>query len=788
MRLWTFVAALLCTSCIHTYSEKTVPSSVHRNIAQAPKAPPPGFVDILEVDPRKKTVCGITLNSDNELLAFQDKLSKENFQFVELYSGSPYWLRDAGIAKIKCDILVISGHFGGQFFGTRGSVSLEELENHSCDAANSGIFHAPKEVFLFGCNTLAGKSQDRRTPEEYRRVLIEDDFSEAQADLIVSLRYSPIGQTFHDRMSRVFAGVPKIYGFHSIAPSGKNVEPLLKNYLKSTKNYSSRLTGNETSKNTDLFKALKDTAIAQTMGKPGTSKSAVSRCYLNAKDIPESEKIDWIYNTLKNPSERAAHLAEISSYLIKGSRHSSSRFSDEKKLTEISKDKKLAQDMNMVVKEGLKDYPFIRLSLINISRYFGWVSMKEAQKISHETLGRFFDKSYTMTLDDKDYICSNAEFTSGLLTYDFIKNANLSEMSLKAISCMKPTDTQVQRHILGLTTSADPEVAWAALEVLEKSPPKDHAIQRTILSMAKDPSNNLAGMLLGVLGNAGPDLDITRDIVGILLNEKYEEIVTHASGALARIETPDQVIQAQLIEAARSHRNPKIRIAAIEAIAYATRNNPEVKKMLFDLVADPDSKVRLKTVSTLGQSSPGTPDVMKVLIDVQNKDREFEVMQMALNSLGKAYSNNLEFNKVVLKNLTTNDENRVFATVTAIMQQGTTDPAIEKALISLVKKSPQDITRTRAFYALRQKSSKHPEFAPLTLTLLKKDTQINLLINALEAAREIAPPGEAFVKALASLLTHEERMMGWRAAQVLGQIKPNDPKIKKALREFNIIY
>lgn len=43
----------------------------------------PGFVAIEDLDPNKKTVCGMTLNSDNEILTFQKHLGKD-FQFVEL--------------------------------------------------------------------------------------------------------------------------------------------------------------------------------------------------------------------------------------------------------------------------------------------------------------------------------------------------------------------------------------------------------------------------------------------------------------------------------------------------------------------------------------------------------------------------------------------------------------------------------------------------------------------------------------------------------------------------------
>ncbi|MFZ4403156.1 MAG: hypothetical protein ACOYOK_03560, partial [Pseudobdellovibrionaceae bacterium] len=81
----------------------------------------------------KKTVCSITINSDQEINAFKKNLSPDLWNFVELTtlkadgpSGSSGtsdedskkdWMKNACAAKPACDILLISGHFGGSFFG-----------------------------------------------------------------------------------------------------------------------------------------------------------------------------------------------------------------------------------------------------------------------------------------------------------------------------------------------------------------------------------------------------------------------------------------------------------------------------------------------------------------------------------------------------------------------------------------------------------------------------------------------------------------------------------------------
>ena len=80
----------------------------------------------------KYQVCSITINSDDEIKAFKSHLGTKDFEFVELVPFSEefnklekfeesrpnniHWFTNACKKGYKCDILVISGHFGGLFF------------------------------------------------------------------------------------------------------------------------------------------------------------------------------------------------------------------------------------------------------------------------------------------------------------------------------------------------------------------------------------------------------------------------------------------------------------------------------------------------------------------------------------------------------------------------------------------------------------------------------------------------------------------------------------------------
>ena len=115
----------------------------------------------------------------------------------------------------------MSGHFGGSFFGDSGrALPLADLEAHACRNDCPGVLSGPTEVFLLGCNTAASKRGDHRSPEEYLRVLREDGIPRRSAERIVESRYGALGSSFRERMARVFAGVPHLYGFGSVAPAG----------------------------------------------------------------------------------------------------------------------------------------------------------------------------------------------------------------------------------------------------------------------------------------------------------------------------------------------------------------------------------------------------------------------------------------------------------------------------------------------------------------------------------------------------------------------------------------
>ena len=205
---------------------------------------------------RKLQVCSVTINSSQEIETFRERLDPEMFEFIELVpeeqeatglieitlgeEQEPSWFERACERDIQCDVLVISGHFGGSFFGTESDyyLSLHEMEKLVCQRKCERVLSRLKEVFLFGCNTLAGKALDNRTPEEYLQVLLEDHIPRSIAERVTATRYSHLNHSFQNKMRLVFASPDRqtlLYGFHSVGPAGSSVKHLLEDYFEKIK-------------------------------------------------------------------------------------------------------------------------------------------------------------------------------------------------------------------------------------------------------------------------------------------------------------------------------------------------------------------------------------------------------------------------------------------------------------------------------------------------------------------------------------------------------------------------
>jgi hypothetical protein len=188
--------------------------------------------------PEKRTVCTITVNSPDEQAALRRYLPEREYRFVELVEhGRADWLETACRKQVRCDVLVVSGHFNGtSFYTTRLDVNdhlpVAEMERASCSASCPVLFSHLKEVYLFGCNSLNAEA-GLSPAADVERSLVRSGYSAADAAKMSRQLGTLHAESNRDIMRRIFVNVPAIHGFSSTAPLGPTAGALINRYFQS---------------------------------------------------------------------------------------------------------------------------------------------------------------------------------------------------------------------------------------------------------------------------------------------------------------------------------------------------------------------------------------------------------------------------------------------------------------------------------------------------------------------------------------------------------------------------
>lgn len=398
-----------------------------------------GFISFTEASP--KTVCSITINSDDEIQMFQKHLANQNFIFRELVTGDRDWLKRACQQGVHCDVVVMSGHFGGSFFGKKGFLALEDMEAASCDPSCNGIFHKPTEVYMYGCNTLAGKNKDRRTPEEYIRVLREDGYSMAEAQQIAAFLYSPFGAAFYSRMSKVFSQVPRIYGFDGKAPLGAAIRPLLSIYVKQmAPHFYNYINDPTTDKNVTYANILAKTNSTQIAG--DRSRTEYPACYINSAIHSTTDKLEWIKDQiLLDLSENKFDTIPMAQYYFKDLRNKNYRFTDyEESILDQLRTNSTLKNAISTLKTKLNVMPMVAFQLSDFQHWMEWVTDKEFYQMQLRAL--LGDDPSTYSSSQRDFVCSlnrSIDIRLEQIPQSFLHNPDF----MWALACVKPIDPRI---------------------------------------------------------------------------------------------------------------------------------------------------------------------------------------------------------------------------------------------------------------------------------------------------------------------------------------------------------
>ena len=329
----------------------------------------------------KKTVCSITVNSPDEREMFQRSLPRDEFEFVELVErGRPDWLESACRKGVRCDMLIISGHFddGTQFYSdrldAREFLAVEEMERVSCSDSCPGLFSQLKEVYLFGCNTLNVEAL-RSASGEIARSLIRSGHSKADADRLSRLLAERHGDSNLDRMRQIFKDVPVIYGFSGKAPLGPTAASVLQRYFQL--DAGEEMGSGRTSRK--LLTLFAPVSMTSTAGLTDADPQAGYRqdvCQFSDDRLSPAGKLHFVHEVM------GREMAEVRMFLDLLTKYAGALTVTDRltpavseELDEIARDQKARERFLAFARDA--DEPAVRVRMLDLARFLDWLSPAE---------------------------------------------------------------------------------------------------------------------------------------------------------------------------------------------------------------------------------------------------------------------------------------------------------------------------------------------------------------------------------------------------------------------------
>lgn len=507
------------------------------------------LLGVLPIDPAyagRKTVCTITVNSPNEKETFRRWLPAADFDFVELVErGRPDWLASACRAGVRCDVLVISGHFddGTQFYSdrldARESLPVETLQRASCSNSCPGVFAQLKEVYLFGCNTLNADALHSATAE-IGRSLLRAGHAPEDVERLTRMLNAQHADSNRDRMRRIFKDVPVIYGFSSKAPLGATAGPLLERWFASGAG-SEVAKGQPSAKLLALFAPTSMTAVSgMTDADPSAAYREQSCRFVDERTAP-AEKLRFVQRLLDG------EMAEVRMLLEPIERLAASLDERERQapavaaaLADIAHDDAARARYMDFAHDA--DAPAVRARMIALAGTLGWLTPAAQRAELMRMIGERLAGD-TITPADVDLACAldrNGELDaevarmhvpaaqaskvpqSALLAC--LGSAPARERVLRALTSPHDADVQMAQVYLRHRPIVDPDELRVIAAGITRMSGSEAQI-RALDTLAKLDLNDRASLeTLAALFPQARSIGVQRAIAGILIRADYRSI------------------------------------------------------------------------------------------------------------------------------------------------------------------------------------------------------------------------------------------------------------------------
>ena len=355
----------------------------------------------------KQTVCTITVNSSDEKEAFRRHLSPADYQFVELVErGRPDWLASACRKQVRCDMLIVSGHFNGtEFFSDRLDTSeflpVQEMERASCNASCSSLFSHLKEVYLFGCNTLNPETS-RTLPSEIERTLVRFGYTPAEADRVSKDQARRYVESNRDVTRRVFPNVPVIYGFSARAPVGPTAGSLLNRSLQPASDRPG--SGGMSRRVLASFSSNSMAAVGGMRAGEAHSSYREEACRFVDERLSPAQKLDFVHAILRrDPPEARIFLDRIERFLPTLSEDERKESPAAEALGAIGRDQAARERFIRFARDT--DQAPVRARMMAVARDLGWLSTDDYRAELMQMIGDMLERE-TVSAADVDLVCT----------------------------------------------------------------------------------------------------------------------------------------------------------------------------------------------------------------------------------------------------------------------------------------------------------------------------------------------------------------------------------------------
>jgi len=559
----------------------------------------------------KYQVCSITINSSDEIEMFRKHLGSKDFNFIELVPLSEksrpnnvHWFKEACQKAYRCDILVVSGHFGGLFFGENNNYILpvDIMENQSCSNSCAGLLSDVKEVFLFGCNTLAGKGRDHRTPEQYLQVLLDHHMARDMAETVVAARYLPFGLSFEEQMQFIFPSTTTIYGFTSLSPLGRQIRQPLSNYFVNINNrygsYKNYFEQRKLGHKNPLIQQNIGSTITEVMG-VSNNPEYQKMCDLYKNDVSKLEGISKIQELIKSGAGPKSYLA-IKKFIAANRPFAGNSLSI---FNEVKNNSSFKNSFYPLYSQISSRLPYMKIQYLNFLVFFNWVTSsfykkelkKHTLKIVQSPTSEAYDFA-TALVHDEQISLQDLNLSAQDFSPDFYKNI----WSALILETLNVKDYLAHRRLMNTCLSkahTDPVICYQVLKSLGHLKVNDSLIIDKMISFLDIPHSGLVYYSIYGLAYTGIQNRSMHRSIARHINNSDKWIKLQAIRAVGLLKSKDEQVSNILLQLVRVSKDEEIIYEGLKSLYYMQPPVEAVRQVIINRKLHKHSNTDIRNIS-----------------------------------------------------------------------------------------------------------------------------------------------------------------------------------------------